>query len=192
MSDELFMLDSSKTDGSAETVMDYVLSYTLRSVNNSRYPIFSKYARKILFKLIEIDDIGQRIERVEVWKQRGEGHKKMDLTVEIDISQNSEIIHHALLIEDKYYSGIRYDDKLNEYQIETYKRIFDKHYGCSPVISHYWVISCISREDDKFDRLYGFVGEYNFKALSIHDLTDGIDSECESEIFNQFFLSDWC
>lgn len=51
MSEELFMLDSSKTDGSAETVMDYVLSYTLRSVNNSKHPGFSKYARKCYLNL---------------------------------------------------------------------------------------------------------------------------------------------
>ena len=53
------MLDSTESDGPAEIVMDYILSYTLRSVNNNDTPIFAKYARSILFKLLEINDFGQ-------------------------------------------------------------------------------------------------------------------------------------
>lgn len=69
MKDELFMLDSSESDGPAEIVMDYVISYTLRSANNIKMPILALYARSILFKLLELKDCGQIIERVEVWKQ---------------------------------------------------------------------------------------------------------------------------
>ena len=186
------MLDSSESDGPAEIVMDYVISYTLRSANNIKMPILALYARSILFKLLELKDCGQIIERVEVWKQWGEGHKKMDLTVEVDLSENGIKSKHALLIEDKYYSGIRYDRNLQEYQIQTYKRIFDNFYSNEPVISHYWVISCISPSDQKFRYLYGGVNQYGFKAISICDLVQGVKEDCESDIFNQFFLRDWC
>ena len=192
MREELFMLDSSESDGPAEIVMDYVLSYTLRSVNNNMTPIFARYARGILFKLLELKDSGQTIERVEVWKQWGEGHKKMDLTVEVDISENGVKSKHALLIEDKYYSGIRYDENLQEYQIQTYKRIFDNFYSHEPITSHYWVISCISPCDEKFGYLYGNVNQYGFKAISIYDLVMNAKEDSESDIFNQFFLRDWC
>lgn len=36
MKEELFMLDSLESDGPAEIVMDYVISYTLRSVNKGQ------------------------------------------------------------------------------------------------------------------------------------------------------------
>lgn len=193
MNEELFMLDSSESDGPAEIVMDYIISYTLRSANNIKFPLLAEYARKILFRLIETIDSGQTISRIEVWKQWGEAKKRMDLTVEIDIiDSDGAVSNHAILIEDKYYSGIRYDDNLQEYQIQTYKRIFDNFYGDKTIHKHYWVISCISPSDEKFDRLYSFVRDYNFKAISIYDLVKGINQDCESDIFNQFFLRDWC
>lgn len=188
----LLMSDSSESDGSAETVMDYVISYTLRSVNNYEFPIFSRHARNILFKLLELEDENQEITRIEVWKQWGEKRKRMDLCVEVDLIHQGETYHHALLIEDKYYSGIRYDDELGEFQIETYKRIFDSYYTNMNVIKHYWVISCISENDEKFDLFYGHVGKYNFKACSIYTLVNDIQEECESDLFNQFFLTGWC
>ena len=192
MKKELFMLDSTESDGPAEIVMDYILSYTLRSVNNNNTPLFAKYARSILFKLLEINDFGQIVERVEVWKQWGEGHKKIDLTVEVDIIDDGVKYRHAILIEDKYYSGIRYDENLQEYQIQTYKRIFDNFYNDKKTTNHYWVISCISSTDPKFNQLYDFIKFYGYKAVSIYQLVEDIKVDCESDIFNQFFLTGWC
>lgn len=192
MEEELFMLDSSESDGAAEIVMDYVLSYTLRSVNNSKKPLFAQYARKILFRLLELEDLGQIVQSVKVWKQWGEGHKRIDLTIEVELSGQGKISKHAILIEDKYYSGIRYDDSRQEYQIQTYKRIFDNFYKGKEIICHYWVISCISKSDSKFNQLYDFVKDYGFKTLSIYQLVEDIKEECESDIFNQFFLTGWC
>ena len=57
MCEELLMLDSTNGDGKAEIVMDYIISYTLRSSVNSEMPQFKEAARFILFKLLNINDI---------------------------------------------------------------------------------------------------------------------------------------
>lgn len=52
----LLMRDSSEKDGNIETVLDYILSWTLRrasDVYSNEKPILYQYCRRILFKLLD-------------------------------------------------------------------------------------------------------------------------------------------
>lgn len=180
MSEELLMIDSTSGDGKAEIVMDYIISYTLRSSVNSDMPIFKKAARGILFKLLGIKDKGQDIVSVKVWKQ----WRQIDLTVEITISENGIDQQYAILIEDKYYSAP------HDNQLARYKEIFDAYYG-EEIEKRYVLITAIYRKDKNFDKCYANVARDGFTTFSLNELLTDCQEKTESDIFNQFWLADW-
>ena len=183
--EEFLMLDSTLGDGPAEHVMDYIISYTLRSVNNTNQPIFASYCRKILFKLLGIEDRDQIIPSVKVWKQ----WQFTDLTVEIILEDENGVSKHALLIENKFYSGVRHN-RDGELQTEVYKRKTSEFYSDKGFNLHYALITCISRKDDLF-KYYDCVQASGFRVFSIYDFTEPGQKDCESDIFNQFWLRSW-
>lgn len=183
--EELLMIDSSLGDGPAEHVMDYIISYTLRSVNNTLKPTFASYCRKILFRLLDIEDRGQRIKPVKVWKQ----WHFTDLTAEIILEDGNVVSKHALLVENKYYSGVR-RNRDGELQIDVYKRKMSEFYSDKDFELHYALITCVSREDDLFKN-YDPVKSSGFKVFSIYDFIETGQKDCESDIFNQFWLRSW-
>lgn len=181
----LLMIDSTLGDGPAEHVMDYIISYTLRSVNNSKQPVFASYCRKILFKLLDLEDKGQYIQPVKVWKQ----WQFTDLTAEITIEDETGISKHALLIENKYYSGVR-QNKDGKLQTDIYKQRMTQHYSGTDFNLHYALITGISRSSDLFS-IYDRVQSSGFKVFSIYDFIETGQEDCESDIFNQFWLRSW-
>lgn len=182
--EELLMIDSTLGDGPAEHVMDYIISYTLRSVNNPNMPVFASYCRKILFKLIDIQDVGQEISNIQVWKQ----WRHTDLTAEFQIKDKYKTTTHALLIENKYYSCVSY--KHGYYQTDLYKKAMLEFYANKTVELHFALITCIARRSDLF-KMYDCVLPAGFKVFSIYDFIEDNQKDCESDIFNQFWLRSW-
>lgn len=174
------MLDSTNGDGKAEIVMDYVISYTLRSSVNSDMPEFKKAARAILFRLLNINDMGQKIVSVKVWKQ----WRQIDLTVEAILSENGTEKKYAILIEDKYYTAP------HDNQLSRYKEIFDSHY-LAEFEKRYVLITAIYRADKNFDRCYSNVVQDGFTVYSLNELLPDNQEKTESDVFNQFWLADW-
>lgn len=179
------MIDSTLGDGPAEHIMDYIISYTLRSVNNFKQPVFASYCRKILFMLLGLEDKGQCIQSVKVWKQ----WQFTDLTAEIIIKDENGISKHALLIENKYYSCVR-QNKYGELQTDIYKQKMIEHYSGTDFNLHYALITGISRDSDSFS-IYDCVHSSGFEVFSIYDFIETGQKDCESDIFNQFWLRSW-
>ena len=101
------MVDSSEKDGKAEIVMDYVLSWCLRRADKicqrDNKPILYEYCRYMLGKLCEIDvNDSVNFKNVEVWKE----DQNIDLWVELEVEINDTSQKHAILIENKYYTGL--------------------------------------------------------------------------------------
>ena len=97
------MIDESDLDGSAETVMDYVISWTLRRADvicaNDKPKLYD-YCRVILANILSIDLNDSIIfEDIKVWKQ----NQRIDLWVELVVSMDNQKEQHAILIENKYY-----------------------------------------------------------------------------------------
>ena len=114
------MKDSSEGDSQKETMIDFILSWTLRrSIQqySEEKPILYQYCRKILGKLIGIemtDDV--QVTSVETWKQ----WKYIDLWANIRITCNGKEEFHAVLIENKAYTPTHHN------QLARYKAIFDQ------------------------------------------------------------------
>ena len=122
------MIDESDLDGSAETVMDYVISWTLRRADvicaNDKPKLYD-YCRVILANILSIDLNDSIIfEDIKVWKQ----DQRIDLWVELVVSMDNQKEQHAILIENKYYSQLHNTkDTDGEYrnQLIVYKNKFD-------------------------------------------------------------------
>lgn len=176
---QMLMLDSTSSSGNAEIVMDYIISYTLRKSYENDMPIFQQNCRGILFKLLDMEDEGQKIKNVKVWKQ----WKRIDLCAEILLDINGIEEKHALLIEDKFYTAP------HDNQLERYKADFNDYYDDSWK-RHYTLITAIYRVDPQFDKAYQGVSQDGFSIFSINELA-ARSEKCESDIFNEFWLSDW-
>lgn len=184
------MVDDSEKDGHAEIVMDYIISWTLRNADvkhNGKRPILYGYCREILATLlgVELDD-DTIFERVEVWKQE----QKIDLWVELNVKRGDAIERHAILVEDKYYDNLRYDES-GRCQLEIYKERFDRHYAVQSEEwhKHYLVISCIERTDPKFENFYSIAPILGFKTFSFYEIFGKNRLSCESDIFNEFWIN---
>lgn len=199
MEQSLLMCDSTKSDGKAEIVMDYVMSYSLRHAVDKYLiakPMLCRYCRYMLNVLlgIPIDD-KSNIESVNVWRE----WQHMDLCVEAIVDKQK----YAILIENKYYS------KLRENQLVDYKQKFDEYYDNKEVYvskenRRYKLVTC--HDEDKIEQLYGSEvnktkgdNEEGFKILPFYDLLSKkywhedvlAYEDTESEIFNEFWLRKW-
>ena len=116
----LLMKDSSEGDSQKETMIDFILSWTLRrsmQQYSKEKPILYQYCRKILGKLINIamtDEV--QVICVETWKQ----WKYIDLWANIHITYNGKEELHTILIENKTYTPTHHN------QLARYKAIFDQ------------------------------------------------------------------
>ena len=104
------MVDSKNDkDGKAETMLDYVLSWCLRRAESScksdNKPILYGKCCYMLGKLLDLKEDLDEIEftSVKTWKQ----WKYIDLCVEVEVLNNGKTKKHAILIENKYYTGLR-------------------------------------------------------------------------------------
>ena len=183
--EELLMVDSTLRDGPAEHMMDYVISYTLRSVNNASMPHFAFYCRKILFKLLDLEDRNEDVLSVKVWKQ----WRRTDLTAEIILHNDSGDKKYALLIENKYYSMVSRNSE-GKLQTDVYKELMEEHYRNKDFELRYALISCYSHDQELF-KAYDCVKASGYKVFSIYDFHETGQPDCESDIFNQFWLRSW-
>ena len=188
------MVDSSEYDGKAEIVMDYVLSWCLRRADvicSNEKPILYNYCRTMLATLLEVElNDSITFEDVKVWKQE----YNIDVWVELQVNRGGVLERHAILIEDKYYTGLhpsRDSDGKRRNQLEVYKKKFDNHYAqqADKWHKHYALITCISRTDPNF-AMYDIASSFGFKTYSFYDLLGKARDyeECESDIFNEFWL----
>lgn len=188
------MWDETEKDGHAETMMDYILSWSLRCTKyrfiKDHKPILYHYCKYMLCTLIDrlqdMDNI--TIDDVRVWKQE----RYIDLWVEVDLHIDDREEHHAILIEDKYYTGI-HDD-----QLARYKQIFEEYYQDKTNYKeknlHYAVITCIYDVDTHYQPLKEAVAKVKgFNLFHLYDLVDKSTGyrESESDIFNELFIRGW-
>lgn len=189
-----FMVDSSDKDGKAEIVMDYVLSWCLRRADeiceSDNKPILYEYCRYMLGKLCEIDvNDSVNFKNVEVWKE----DQNIDLWVELEVEINDTSQKHAILIENKYYTGLHLTrDSDGEYrnQLEVYKKRFDEHYSKKEEEwkLHYNLVTCVERESPAFT-MYDIAKDFGYQVHSFYDMLKDSDPEwTESDIFNEFWI----
>ena len=188
------MIDDSENDGKAEIVMDYVLSWCLRRASvicANEKPVLYKYCRNMLGILLQINiDDSIIFKSVKVWKEEF----RIDLWVEVVIEKENKEEKHAILIENKYYSGLhetRDKDKKYRNQLEVYKRRFNEYYdNLSEVYElHYVLITCIARNDPKF-KIYDIEKSFGFSIFSFYELLgeEREYEESESDLFNEFWI----
>ena len=186
------MSDSTESDGQAEIVMDYVISWCLRFAqkDNGDKPILHKKCIQILKLLLGIDktDVVE-FTLVNTWKQ----HKKIDIWAEVNAIVNGQAKSYSLLIEDKYYSGLRTikDGKgFFRNQLDVYKEKFDRYYDEEKndfgANRRYVLITCISRSDPKI-KIYSEHSKYGFELFTYDELVED-NEETESDIYNEFFI----
>ena len=185
-----FMRDNSQNDGHAEPVMDYVISWCLRRADvicKDEKPILYRHCRFMLGKLLSIENTDDVIfSNVKVWKQ----WENIDLRVEVDVEQRGDITKHALLIENKYYTGLHDTndtDGEKRNQLEVYKKKFETHYNSQSETwqKHYALITCIERSDSKFEQ-YRIAEKFGFNVFSFYELLEN-DIQTESDLFNEFW-----
>lgn len=188
------MLDNSDKNGHAETMIDYVVSWCLRCschlYTKECQPILYHYCKYMLCKLLgkvhEMDNL--TIDDVHVWKQE----QYIDLWVEVVLLVDKKKEKHAILIENKYFTGV-HDD-----QLKRYKSTFIDYYGNRsdefPKDNlHYVLITCIYDVDSHYEALATAAKAADFGIYHLYELLD--DSLCnkasESDIFNELFIREW-
>ncbi len=188
------MVDSTESDGKAEIVMDYIISWCLRRADvicSNEKPILYNYCRILLATILEIElNDSIKFQEVKVWKQES----YIDIWVELQVNRDGVLEKHAILIEDKYYTGLHLSrDTDGEYrnQLEVYKKKFDNFYAqqTDEFHKHYALITCISRTDPNF-AMYDTAASFGFKTYTIYDLLgkEREYKESESDIFNEFWF----
>ena len=188
------MVDSTESDGKAEIVMDYIISWCLRRADvicSNEKPILYNYCRILLATILEIElNDSIKFQEVKVWKQEC----NIDIWVELQVNRDGVLEKHAILIEDKYYTGLHLSrDTDGEYrnQLEVYKKKFDNFYAqqTDEFHKHYALITCISRTDPNF-AMYDTAASFEFKTYTIYDLLgkEREYKESESDIFNEFWF----
>lgn len=187
------MCDDSEKDGHAETMMDYVLSWSLRCTKypfiKDNKPLLYHYCKYIFCTFIDkLQDMNNiTIDDVRVCKQK----QYIDLWVEVDLHIDNREEHHAILIEDKYYTGVHND------QLARYKRIFEEHYQDKEKYPqrnlHYVLITCLYSDNINYVPLAQAAKENGFEIYQLYDIVDNSlgYKETESDIFNELFLREW-
>lgn len=185
------MVDETESDGHVEPIIDYVISWCLRRADvrcKDEKPILYSHCRFMLGKLLSIENTDDVIfSNVKVWKQ----WEKIDLRVEVDVEQMGKITKYALLIENKYYTGLHDTtdaDGKKRNQLEVYKEKFDAHYNSQSETwqKHYALITCLERNSAPFKRHFGQIIESAFNVFSFYELLEN-DTQTESDLFNEFW-----
>jgi len=187
------MWDDTEKDGHAETIIDYVLSWCLRCAKYSfikdNKPVLYQYCKYMLCKLLDrLQDMNNiAIDDVRVWKQE----RYIDLWVEVELHVEDRKEYHAILIENKYYTGI------HDNQLERYRQIFEQYYSDkSDYLKrnlHYALVTCLYDVDTHYAPLATTAKENKFDIYHLFDLVDASLNykESESDIYNELFLRNW-
>ena len=187
------MWDDTEKDGHAETIIDYVLSWCLRCTKypfvKDNKPVLYQYCKYMLCKLLgRIQDMNNiAIDDIHVWKQE----RYIDLWVEVELHMGDRKEYHAILIEDKYYTGV------HDNQLERYRQIFEEYYIDKPDYPvrnlHYALVTCLYDIDTHYAPLAIAAKENKFDIFHLYDLVDASLNykESESDIYNELFLRNW-
>ncbi len=183
MEKSLLMKDSSENSGHIETILDYILSWTIRraAITYSREkPILYKYCRSILFNLLGIENNEDiKVNYVETWKQ----WNYIDLHANIELEYNGKIEHYAILIENKVYTQV------HDNQLIRYRKIFEETYDQNIFKLHYVLITCF---DEIPEMMIHNCKEAGFRYLPLSDLfLNEYKEDSESDLFNEFWLRNW-
>lgn len=187
----LLMSDCSQNDEGKEAVMSFVISWVLRMTTNKesiqKRPILNLKCRAFLFKLLGIDSCyDYEISSVKVWKEK----KNIDVWAEVILLRNNELEKHVIAIENKVYKTEISPNQLYEYppKVHDYYTSKGEWQECK---YHFCVISCLD-EYSKLSKLTSFCEKSEWKVFGFYDLVDlNPDKLTESDIFNEFWLSDW-
>lgn len=180
------MCDASESDGRKETVMDFVISWTLRraaSTFKDEKPLLYNACRRILFGLLDMDrNCTAKAEKVVVRK----GWKNTDLVAEIVLHYtNGKKEYHALLMENKVWTST------HDNQLQRYNQTFAEEYAGSEYAGHMHrvVITCFAEPPSDMTADCQANG---FRCIPIEDLqTVAPKEDTESDIFNEFWLRNW-
>lgn len=192
MKKSLFMSDSSRSNYGYEAMLDYQISWLLRLAKDDKKDRLHDVARSVLLKLIEWENGSNVIiNRVDVWKQ----WERIDLTAEIELEVNNQTERHLVVIENKAYTLIhneqlkRYADTVNEYYRDK---------GSNSYKKHFWVISFFDRDENSFKSLQKQCDDckvVKWEPLSFYDVIgweEGEFPDTESDLFDEFWLREWC
>lgn len=185
-----FFADSSKNDP-AEILVDYFLSWTLRSaveeVKDSNLTL-QHYSKRILSMFMygdptKLDD--KKVKSVETWKQSS----AIDLWVEVRIEGDDQL--HAIIFENKMCSP------LHDNQLQRYKQIVEDNYKNKPCDCHY-VFCVANREIDNIEQKK--CDEAGFNALRLYDIANVVwngknpaDQKLTgNDLFDEFWFRWWC
>ena len=188
-----FMNDDSEGDHGKEAMLDYQLSYLLRMANT--YESGSELAKRVLMKMIgkipKIDSYGWienlRLKSVKVWKQ----WQRIDLIAEVEANCGSGMKRHAIIVENKAYTGI-HDD-----QLSRYAEIIEDYYKDKDVQKHYWVITFFDSDTENYKTIETKCREAKgpWKCTSFKDLIDLTKEERHegtyNEIIDEFWIKRW-
>lgn len=178
------MKDSSEGDSRKETMIDFILSWTLRRAMQQyceEKTTLYQYCRKILGKLIGIEMTDNvQVISVETWKQ----WKYIDLWANIRIARNGKEEFHAVLIENKAYTPTHHN------QLARYKTIFDQvcEEHMPDAKRHYILITAL---DEMPAMLKNECEENDYDSFCLGDLNDYEQKDSESDLFNEFWLRYW-
>lgn len=188
------MVDSSDKDGKAEIMMDYVLSWALRWADaslSSEKPLLHQKCKFILCKFLqvpcsEIDQVS--FTDINVWKE----HENIDLWVELKATNDGTTKNCALLIENKYYTGLHNaidEDGESRNQLEVYKKKFERYYAnqSDKWELSYAVYTCLEPTHPKYS-MFDIAKKYGFKVLSFYDVLPDYELT-ESDIYNEFWIN---
>lgn len=187
--------DTTDKDGKLETMMDYVISWTLRMAQDSRRTEDTKlyeYSRAILGKLLgnrKLDD-STIVESVKVRKQ----HFNIDLWVDVELLCNGVNERYAILIENKAYTYPHFSrDEDGEYrsQLCVYKKKFDRECDEMSIENRHYVLITCFEDDGNLSQLRSICSEYDFVVLSLTEIQNNEDADTKSDLFNNFWLRYW-
>lgn len=196
-----FMSDHSEGDHGRETILDYELSWVLRTAADGdcreKQPNLYHQCRHILFKLLGID-INKNIviKDVHVWKQ----WKHIDLVADIYLEENGVTMLHVLMTEDKAYTPMSI--KQRDIYPETVKEAYDNYPRYADYRNyqlHKVLVTCFPKKPynngdyDGYKEYKKFLnGSEGWKVLSIEELPDWhVDEMTESDLFNDFWFNNW-
>lgn len=188
-----FMNDDSEGNHGKEAMLDYQLSYLLRMANT--YESGSELAKRVLMKMIgktpKIDSYGLienlRLKSVKVWKQ----WQRIDLIAEVEANCGSGMKRHAIIVENKAYTGI-HDD-----QLSRYAESIEDYYKDKDVQKHYWVITFFDSDTENYKTIETKCREAKgpWKCTSFKDLIDLTKEERHegtyNEIIDEFWIKRW-
>ena len=116
-----------------------------------------------------------------------------NLWVELVVETDGKSQKHAILIENKYYTGLHLSrDSKGQYrnQLEVYKERFEEHYlkKDEDWKRHYNLVTCVERESPAFS-MYDIAKNFRYQVHSFYEMLKDSDPEwTESDIFNEFWI----